>query len=194
MQGKIQNIIEKGLACIKIRHLHRITPVVNWNGACINGKDVVIESTRWASLLNHMESPSVLCCFILTLGEEIDRLIEASQQTSLFETFVLDAFGSVMTEYAANQLTRHLKHADDNKVYEYSRRFSPGYCDWKLKSGQDALFHFLKPEAIDLQCLPTGAMVPEKSISAVMIGAKKIKHASPCFFCNEGSCAHKRVK
>jgi len=120
-------------------------------------------------------------------------MIKTTQETSLFDAFLLDAFGSVVTEYEADQLTHHLKTLPETACYELSRRFSPGYCDWKLQPGQDILFQFLKPNAIGLDSLPSGAMVPTKSITAVMIGAKKIKKSSPCFFCNEGSCTHRRI-
>jgi len=194
IKKKIQYIIEKGLKCIETRHIYKVTPVISWDKSCINGKGVVVESVKWASLLNHMQPPFTLYCFALTLGEELDEMIKASPKKTLFEAFVMDAFGSVVAEYEADQLTHHLKTLPEAVTYEYSRRFSPGYCDWKLQPGQDKLFQLLKPNAIGLTCLPSGAMVPTKSITAVMIGAGKIDKASPCFFCKEGSCAHRRVK
>jgi hypothetical protein len=191
--NKIQSIIEKGLTCIETSYLYKASPIIRWDKSCIIGKEIVIDSTKWATLLNHMQSPFTLYCFALTLGEALDKMIKTSQEKSLFEAFVMDAFGSVVTEYEADQLTHHLKTLPENASCEFSRRFSPGYCDWKLQPGQNKLFQFIEPNAISLTCLPSGAMVPVKSITAVMIGAKKIKKASPCFFCNEGSCAHRRI-
>lgn len=193
IKKKIQPIIEKGLTCIETRHLYKVTPVISWDKSCINGEDVVVESVKWATLLNHMQQPFSLYCFALTLGKELDEMIKASQEKSLFDAFLLDAFGSVVTEYEADQLTHSLMELPETASYEFSRRFSPGYCDWKLQPGQDTLFEFIEPKAIGLTCLPSGAMVPVKSITAVMIAAKKIKKASPCFFCRAGSCAHRRV-
>lgn len=193
IRKKIANVLENGRDCIHIRYLQRVTPIVSWTDARIIGKDLVIESHRWASLLNHMQSPSMLCCFVITLGKQMDDLIATTQQASLFDAFVLDAFGSVIAEDAADRLSRDIKDLAAHRAYEFSRRFSPGYCDWMLASGQDALCRFLTPRAIDLLCLPTGAMVPEKSISAVMIGARHVKRSSPCFFCDEHSCTYRRV-
>ena len=191
---KIQSIIEKGLTSIETRYVYRATPVVSRDKSSITGKDIVVESVKWATLLNHMQAPFILYCFSLTLGKKMDEMIKASQETSLFDAFVRDAFGSAITEYEADQLAHHLAGLPETQSYEFSRRFSPGYCDWKLQPGQDRLFHFLKPETIGLTCLPSGAMVPVKSISAVMIAARKINKTSPCFFCDEGSCTHRRIK
>ena len=191
---KIQSIIEKGLTCIETRYIYKATPVVSRDSLSISGKGIVIESPKWATLLNHMQSPFVLYCFTLTLGKKMDEAIKASQETSLFDAFVMDAVGSVITEYEADQLAHYLTGRPEAQLYEFSRRFSPGYCDWKLQPGQGRLFHFLKPEAIGLSCLSSGAMVPLKSISAVMIAARKVEKTSPCFFCDERSCAHRRWK
>lgn len=193
-EKKIQSIIKKGLTCIETRYLYKAAPVISWNDSCINVEGVVVESTKWATLLNFMQPPFILYCFTLTLGKKMDEMIKASHEKSLFDAFVMDAFGSVVTEYEADQLTHHLKTLPETASYEFSRRFSPGYCDWKLQPGQDRLFQFIEPKSISLTCLPSGAMVPVKSITAVMIAAKKIKKASPCFFCNEGSCDHRRLK
>jgi len=190
---KIKTLITMGLKTIHIDHVEQTTQITSWGKGSITGKGIQIDSDKWSSLLYHMENPELLHCFVLTLGESLDKLTEEKKKDSLFDAYVLDAFGSLVVEQAADQLEKSIFNRSNFKIYEWSHRFSPGYCDWELASGQTAIFQFLNPEKIEVSSLPSGMIIPEKSISAVMIGAKKATTKSPCLFCKDQHCKYRRA-
>ncbi|MBC2716965.1 MAG: hypothetical protein HF978_16805 [Desulfobacteraceae bacterium] len=194
IHSRITDIIQKGLNAVELEFLVRTTAITGWEKANIDGTCVNIESKKWANLLNTMESPEVLCCFIITLGKQIDIINKELRKKNLFDPFVLDAFGSVLVEKAADHLEASIGIQLKKNNYECSRRFSPGYCDWGLKSGQEAICRFLAPGKIRVRCLTTGTMVPAKSVSAVMVGAKCVPWKTPCRFCREIKCPYRREK
>jgi hypothetical protein len=192
MHSRIAEIIQKGYAAIELDFFIRTTPIAGWEKSKIEAEAVTIDSKKWANLLKKMESPEVLCCFIITLGKQLDIINEALRKKNLFDPYVLDAFGSLMVEKAADQIEASIRMQLKKNNYEGSRRFSPGYCDWGLKSGQETICRFLTPEKIGVRCLAIGSMVPAKSISAVMVGAKQMPWKSPCRFCKEINCPYRR--
>ena len=192
IRSKITDIIEKGLTAIQPDFIIRTTPITGWENERIDSEPVIIESKKWAKLLKKMESPEILCCCIVTLGKQIDIINEELSKKNLFDPFVLDAFGSVMVEKAADCLEAIIGMEFKKNRYECSRRFSPGYCDWELKSGQETICRFLGPEKIGVQCMATGTMIPVKSVSAAMVVARHVPWKVPCRFCNEIKCPYRR--
>jgi len=193
IRKRINKLITTGLEIIHVDFVERIAKIINWKTDSITGEEIRINSSKWSILLNHIKSPELLCCFVLTLGESLDRLIDEKKKDSLFDAYVLDALGSLMAEQAADQMETSISNRSSFKNYEWSHRFSPGYCDWELASGQTAIFQFLQPETIGVKSMPSGTIIPEKSISAVMIGAKKMEMKSPCLFCKDQHCKYRRV-
>lgn len=190
---KIKALITMGLKAIHIDYVEQATPIIKWGESSITGKGIRIDSRRWSNLLHHLEIPEVMNCFVVTLGRQLDQLIEEKKKDSLFDAYVLDALGSLMAEKTADQMEISVSNRLSFKNYEWSHRFSPGYCDWSLAAGQAAIFQFLHPEAIDVTIMTSGMIIPEKTVSAVMIGAKKATIKSPCSFCKDQHCKYRRT-
>jgi hypothetical protein len=185
-------LIEAGLQAIHVDFVERIARIRNWAGGSICADGISIESVRWSALLDHMKSPERVYCFALTLGGEFDDLIEERRNRSLFDAYVLDALGSHVVEYFADRVEESISASPSLRGLEWSHRFSPGYCDWDLSRGQRAVFEFVQPERIGIEILPSGTMIPAKSISAAMIGAGEAKIRFPCSFCEDAACQHRR--
>lgn len=190
---RINKLIAMGLKTIHVDFVERTTRITGWETGHVTGEEIRIDSYKWSSLLNHMENPELLYCFVLTLGNSLDRMIEEKKKNSLFDAYVLDVLGSLMAEKAADQMEISISNRLNFKNQEWSHRFSPGYCDWKLAAGQMAIFHFLNPETIEVTSMSSGMIIPEKSVSAVMIGAKKVTIKSPCLFCKDQHCQYRRT-
>lgn len=190
---KVKALITKGLKVIHIDYVDRTTSITNWGKSNITGKGIRIDSYKWSYLLRHLEIPEIMDCFVVTLGKQLDQLIEEKKKDSLFDAYVLDALGSLMAEKTADQMEISISNRLSFKNYEWSHRFSPGYCDWDLAAGQTAIFRFLHPEVIDVTIMTSGMIIPEKTVSAVMIGAKKATIKSPCSFCNDQHCKYRRT-
>jgi len=189
---EVQRVFEQGRLQIRPRSLYRMTSLFSWKRGVLAGRDIHIRSSRWAALMDRLVKPEVLCCFVVTLGERLDSMIHTMQKDSLFRAYILDAVGSVVAEQLADQMEQHLSVLLGNQGYQITARFSPGYCDWELREGQEALFHFLEPEAVGVHCTSAGTMIPRKSVSAAIVGARAVPVKSPCSSCSTTDCPHRR--
>jgi hypothetical protein len=190
--GMIWEIVRQGDEKIQVNFAYKEARMMDWDGPSITADGIRISSMRWGELVRHMESPERVCCFVITLGTEFDRWLQQLQQQSMFDAFVADALGAVCIEFAADQLSMEFEKQYGRMDLECSRRLSPGYCDWRLDDGQKAIFQFLQPEHIGVSCQPTGLMVPLKTISAVIFIGKSVLWKTPCVFCNDRACRHRR--
>ena len=188
----IERAIEQGLERVRVRTLWKRTPLVSWRRGVLLAEGIRIRSPKWAALTRRMERPEFLLCFVLTLGGELENLISGMQQDSIFEAYLLDAVGSELAEGAADELERHFSSVLSAEGFQITARFSPGYCDWKLDEGQEAIFRFLVPESIGVRCTPIGMMIPRKSISGALVAARRIDRRFPCSFCAEKECPYRR--
>jgi hypothetical protein len=93
-----------------------------------------------------------------------------------------------------DQLDRHISGSLGAEGYETTARFSPGYCDWDVGQGQEELFRFLEPESLGVRRTSAGMMIPQKSISAALIGAREVPLRYPCPFCAKEDCPYRREK
>jgi cobalamin-dependent methionine synthase I len=139
-----------------------------------------------------LKEPEVLCLFVVTSGKDLEMEINENQEESLFRAYLLDAVGSVVAESLADQVERQVSALLGAQGYQTTARFSPGYCDWELGEGQEALFRFLKPESVGVRRTPAGMMIPQKSISGALVGAREVSWRSPCAFCPTEDCPYRR--
>jgi len=174
------------------RFLYRVSPITGWGRGFVAGQDLEIRSARWARLTARLEQPEVLCGFVVTLGQRLDEEIAASQLKSMFQAYLLDAAASRLVEEMADQVDRFLRRVLESRGCQATARFSPGYCDWEIGGGQTALFRFLDPHAVGVRLSSGGMMIPRKSISACVIGAREVAVGVPCVFCAEAGCSYRR--
>jgi hypothetical protein len=193
LRERSAGLIGVGLQAIHVDFVERIARIRSWAGGSICAEGISIESARWSALLDHMKSPERVYCFALTLGDEFDDLVEERRNRSLFDAYVLDAFGSHVAEHFADCVEESILASPSLRGLDWSHRFSPGYCDWDLSRGQRAVFEFVQPGRIGIKLLPSGTMIPAKSVSAVMIGAGEAKITCPCRFCEDAVCQHRRA-
>ncbi|MCU0598530.1 MAG: hypothetical protein MUE70_04630 [Desulfobacterales bacterium] len=190
--GKIQEIIKEGHQKVRIEFAYKETPILSWNDQSVVAGGIVIDSMRWAELVRQMDSPGRICVFIVTVGLAVDQWIQEVQGRSMFDAYIADAFASVWIEFAADRLSMEIEKQYARAGLECSRRLSPGYCDWRLGIGQNAIFKLVQTKDMGVSCLPSGLMVPLKTISAVMFTGKRVFCKTPCVFCNDRACRHRR--
>ncbi|MDY6906483.1 MAG: vitamin B12 dependent-methionine synthase activation domain-containing protein [Thermodesulfobacteriota bacterium] len=194
--GRVMEEITKGIrACqelVRPKALLQLTSYEKLSENAIYGKGVCIESTNWKRLTARMTGVHSLCCLAVTLGDAVDTRIKELGKSAVLKALVLDAAASVMAEYYANQLQQRVHACVEQKGYQASARFSPGYCDWPMADGQRSLFPFLCPETIGISATPSGLMIPRKSITAVIILADEMPAQTPCFLCAR-DCPHRRA-
>lgn len=192
IRGEIERAVDQCLAKVSPACLYKTTPFVRLEKDLIVGRDVEIRSAKLAHLVKRMSEPEVICCFVVTTGQALDKAINETQGESLFHAYLLDAAASVVTERLTDQLDQHVSGLLGAKGYQTTGRFSPGYCDWDVGQGQEEIFRFLEPESVGVQRTSAGMMIPQKSISAVLVGAREVSLRYPCPFCAKGDCPYRR--
>ncbi len=160
--------------------------------AGIAGQGVCLDSVNWKRLAGRMTDIRELCCFAVTLGQDLDQTIKKLGRDNLLTGFILDAIGSTLADWFAEQAQEQVARYYKKQGLVTSFRFSPGYCDWPMLPGQQSLFPFLRPETIDIALGDSGLMSPRKSVTAAMIVAEQMPAESPCFLCAR-DCAHRRA-
>ena len=194
IRGEVERAVDEGLKRTKPACLYKMTPLLRQEKGLLVGRDVEIRSPRWARLVKSLKEPEVICCFVVTTGQALEEAINEKQDESLFHAYLLDSVGSVVTERLTDQLEQHVSALLGREGYQTTARFSPGYCDWELGEGQKALFHFLQPESVGVTQTSAGMMIPQKSISAVLVGAREVSLRSPCPFCSKEDCDYRRAE
>jgi len=192
VRAEIRGQIRRAVEIMEPAFFWKSTQLENWGRGIIAAKGLEIRSRMWANFLAQLQEPSVLCCFVLTLGRFLDQAIASLQTKSLFQAYLLDAAASVLAEEMADQVEQHVSQTLAAEGYQTTARFSPGYCDWEVASGQEAIFRFLSPGALGITLSPGSMMIPRKSISACIVGAREVSLKSPCGSCSKADCLYRR--
>lgn len=192
IQERAEACLETARTLSKPRAVIRLTPIETISDSAIHAKGLVVTSTLWAGLAGKAVKPSVLAVFALTLGKEVCQASLNAREDTLADAFFLDQAGSEIIEQAAGVLETQIKAFSVLQGLQASNRFSPGYCDLSLDN-QTQIFQFLPAESIHISLNGSGAMLPYKSITSVMLFAEKLPFPSPCATCRNKTCHHRRA-
>lgn len=146
------------------------------------------------AFLRNDEGPVVLA--ICTIGSALEEEArELTRKSQLGFATALDAIGSEMVESLADALeTRICKEAATQGLFSLPR-FSPGYGDWSLTSGQKTIFSLLPAHRVGVSLSDAFLMNPLKSISFAMrlsASAPPEPRVPKCALCDEESCPYRR--
>lgn len=110
----------------------------------------------------------------VTIGPDIEKKRDdlISKKETL-QAFFFDAAGSVAVEEVIKSVNEQIKDFEETQGNITSKRFSPGYGDWKL-GAQKEFLEWIGASNIGISLSASYQMKPEKSVSAV-IGVKKSK-------------------
>jgi hypothetical protein len=193
--SKIADMIESALCLSRPASVYKILTIGRPSGEGIaECPDLFSASRIYREYFSQMESPGIMIVFAVTLGGGIDAEIARLQREErMFLAYALDASGSVLVEEYAAQMEARVAEKLEEDGYHSTRRFSPGYCDWPVADGQREIKRLLDLRSIGIECEDTGLMVPQKSVTAVVIGARGLSRRTPCHLCTDRSCAHRRA-
>lgn len=157
---------------------------------------VVLNNTRFRG---HRLSLAFRSCpygiaYAMSLGPEVDRIIEEARERRETAGFVYDQAASRLAEYAAEQVSALVRRNLPDPLGA-TERYSPGYCDWHL-SEQKKLFGLLPPRPLGILLSRSCLMYPRKSISGVMgVGPAFVTqiYGNACIDCLHSTCRHRRV-
>jgi len=144
--------------------------------------------------LRNDEGPIILG--ICTIGSALEEEVrELTRKNQLALATAVDAVGSEMVESLADALETHICKEAAMQGLSSRPRFSPGYGDWPLDSGQKTIFSLLPAHRVGMSLSDTFLMNPLKSISFAMklsTSAPTEPRAPKCALCDEGTCPYRR--
>lgn len=157
--------------------------------ALVDGR-IVLQSKKLARVLDHCVRMYV---FVVTLGAELDALIEKSLRRRQHFGLLLDTAASLAAEHEADRLMDRLGGALGPGM-GLTSRYSPGYCDWALHE-QRKLYALLPKYPAGTELSPDHLMSPRKSVSGIVgVGPDQAvsRLGCACHSCTRSDCEHRR--
>ena len=179
-------------AQIKPRFIFKSEPIKSSSRKGFDSSGLKIKSCNWGTVASRMTQPSEVCCFGLTLGNEIEETNKALGEKSLIKGFIWDSLCSILAEYYADQAEACLALYYKQQKLKITRRFSPGYCDLPLVPSQTAIFQFCDMDTIGVSLSASCLMAPRKSITGMVFAAEETAFRTPCSFCKR-PCPYRRT-
>lgn len=107
--------------------------------------------------------------FIVTCGAEISQLEKKLFDSDQYQLYMLlHGFGVQLAETLATAMHQHIRR-ELNLSQKQGKRFSPGYPAWPELADQEKLVRLLNAAAIGVSCSETFQLIPELSVSAMVV-------------------------
>ena len=122
------------------------------------------KSKSIAKLLRHSVNVWLMT---ITLGENLEhRSREYFRNNEVFRGYILDRLGSFLAEKEIRCMDLDIIQQCRNQGYTTTRRFSPGYGDFSIKS-QQIFFDLIKDSIPGLKISHGCLLSPEKTVTAI---------------------------
>ncbi len=166
MRSLIEEVLQLGRELVKPRAIYRRRGIVR-----IDQEGIELEDGLQISSLkvrHWMEGCHSLYLAAVTLGPDLDRRVqELSTGGDVTRAFLLNAYGAEAAEALMESLDAHLADLDSQRGFSTTKRYSPGYGDWRISAQKELLDH-LEAHRIGIQLTDSFMMIPEKSVSAII--------------------------
>lgn len=136
-------------------------------------------------LKKHLKDCEEVMIIALSVGFEIERLINMYQTNDMLKALILDAFATSYIEKFCDRIQEDVEQTlKPNKKYLTSR-FSCGYGDFLLEEQKKIIKLLDTKKSIGLYLSSSNILTPKKSITAFIgISDKKTKKLKKCENCN----------
>lgn len=167
------------------------------NVSNLSAKDGIItvenESfTTGRMISSFLKNAKMVALFVCTAGSEIEKwATHYKNEGDLIFSYIIDATGSLLVEGAMDLIYKRLEsYAASNQLY-LTNRYSPGYCDWKVKD-QEKLFSFLPNQFCGISLSESCLMSPVKSVSGIIGLGENVKYLDYiCDTCKSNNCVYR---
>ncbi len=154
------------------------------------GQKTTFKSQKLAKIIEPCKRAGV---FLVTLGKEIDKIINNAVEQQPYYGFILDAAASLAIESSAEYVQEYIdRHHTSNN--EKTLRYSPGYCGWSITE-QKKLFQTLPSDKVNVKLSDSCFMSPQKSISGLIgigSGEQVYEMENLCTRCHKVECRHRK--
>ncbi len=192
MRGRIDEEIRRSIPLIRVAGLYGIFHIDS-----ITRRSVTLEGgiTFRGAIGEFLGQVEKLAVFIVTAGDSIYKKAQEELAAGrVLEGMVANAVGSEAADFGVEALRERLSQSVAREDLAITLPYSPGYCGMDLKE-QWNVFSAIDGSRIGVQLLPSGIMIPIKSVSGVIgIGSPAVvsPSGSPCDRCDREDCNMRR--
>lgn len=178
-----EQALREGLPLVRAAVLYRLFPVERClhNRVLLSGNGVL----SGPLIAKHLAMASRVAIVVCTIGPELEKQATKVMASDLSYGLALDAVGSAAVEALAAAACRFLEVQAERDGFQATPLLSPGMVGWPVDEGQREIARLVDAEEIGVTFLPTGMMVPIKSLSFVIgFGTEVISSGRPCDYCS----------
>lgn len=130
----------------------------------------------------HLAGASQVAVVASTIGPDLEK--RAAVASDWTYGLALDGVGSAAAEALAEAACHRLEEMGAREGLKATTPINPGLVGWPVLEGQQEIFGLLDGQEIGMTLLPTGLMLPQKSISFVIgLGIGIVSGGGTCDYC-----------
>ncbi len=138
---------------------------------------------RGEGAVARLDCAASVVAVVCTLGVGADRRVTALLDVDPLLAFALDGLGSAACERLATGICADIGRAAAAAGNGVTERLSPGMIGWPLHEAQHQLFALVAPGPIGVALMPSGQMIPRKSLSFVVGVGARVRAQEQCGAC-----------
>lgn len=159
---------------------------------------ITIDNTTFTTgrmISSFLKDAEFSALFICTAGDTVETWTSHyKEKGDLLFSYIIDATGSLLVEGAMDLIYKKLATHAKAAGLTLTNRYSPGYCDWKVKD-QEKLFSFFPPQFCDISLSDSCLMSPVKSVSGIIGMGKNVRYLDYiCETCKSNNCVYRSKK
>lgn len=178
-----EQALREGLPLVRTAVLYQLLPVER----CLHSRVVLGGNGVLTGPLvaQHLARASQVAVVVCTIGPDLEKQAARVMASDLPYGLALDAVGSAAVEALAAAACHLLEAQAERNGFQATPLLSPGMVGWPVDEGQREIARLVDAKEIGVTFLPTGMMVPLKSLSFVMgFGTEVLKGGRPCDYCS----------
>jgi hypothetical protein len=143
----------------------------------------------------HLSASSQVVAIVCTVGPAVETRSDQAMASNPLLGLALDGVGSAAAEALATAACQRFEQLAAAEGQQATVPINPGMVGWPVSEGQRQVFSLLDAGEIGVELLPSGMMVPRKSVSLVIgLGDEVSGSGVPCDFCNMADRCRYRSK
>ena len=143
-------------------------------------------------IASQLRKSSMAAIFLATTGEELANISRSlMEEGDMLAAYIMDVIGSELVESAIESMHNALEEEMAKSGLSVTNRFSPGYCDWDLKS-QQYILELMPDNFCGISLTESSLMIPVKSVSGIIgIGKDVSRMPYSCSRCDSENCIYR---
>ena len=133
----------------------------------------------------HLAPASEVATVVCTVGRQLEDHADKVLGSDAVYGLALEGVGSAAAEALAAAACHYIEGEAEAAGLRATIPISPGMVGWPVHEGQRQIFDLLTTTEIGVSLMPSGMMIPRKSLSLVIgLGLEVSSEGIPCDYCS----------